>query len=427
MSITSYPFDSQVATETQYSQLFRELQDSGVAASFGALDLKISADGSGMTVRVQPGYCIIRGHAMLSTAVETLTIAAAESQARTDRIVVRLDPALNSITLAVVQGTPGSGTPSLTQTDTGIYEISLALVNVGASAVVVGPSAVVDDRTFVGSRVGVWTTTTRPPGPRVGQLGLNTTSNTWEFWSGSAWQDLAPVITWSQVVNKPAVFPPSAHQHEWSDINAPSSFPPSSHTQPWNTITDLPAGFPPSPHQHHWNDITNKPTAFNPANHSHSQYVTSSGTIKYANGSTRPYHNAASGSNWYAVWVENGGDFCRNTSARKFKENIRDYVIDPDSVLSLRPVIYDRKAKTDEETGEVIEGRKNEVGLIADEVHDAGLTWMVNYLENEVDGLRYDLLGVALLPVVQRQQAHIDELEARLAALEAHISGGSAC
>ena len=35
MALSSYPFDDQDTTETQYSLLFRELQDTGVVDSFG--------------------------------------------------------------------------------------------------------------------------------------------------------------------------------------------------------------------------------------------------------------------------------------------------------------------------------------------------------------------------------------------------------
>jgi len=97
--------------------------------------------------------------------------------------------------------------------------------------------------------------------------------------------------------------------------------------------------------------------------------------------------------------------------------------VNEDAVLSLRPVIYDRKDQLDDETGEVKVGRKDEVGFIAEEVEAAGLDWMVNYLDGQVDGLRYDLLGVALVPVVQRQDKQIKALEARLEALEARLAG----
>lgn len=424
MSITSYPFDGQPVSEGQYSYLFRELSShSGIADSVSGTGFRAFGDSSGMQVKVSPGFAVVRGHAVQSTATETLTIAAASAAQRYDRVVLRLDPVANTITLAVVQGTSGGGVPALTQTDTGTYEFPLATVTVPVGTATIGSGNVVTERRFLGNTVGGWTTSTRPESPRTGRLGLNTSTNLWEYWTGTEWKDLAPSINWGNVDGRPGTFPPAAHTHVWSEVaDKPVTFPPSSHNHAWGDITGKPSSFNPATHSHSWSSITSKPATFAPSSHSHSSYVTSSGTIKYANGSKRPYSNSASGSDWYAVWVENGGDFCRNTSAAKFKKNIEDFPIDPDAVLSMRPVIYDRKDSVDEETGKVKEGRKGEVGLIADTVDELGLNWMVNYMDGEIDGLRYDLLGVALLPVVQRQEAQIKSLTERLASLEAKLS-----
>ncbi|WJN62880.1 minor tail protein [Streptomyces phage phiScoe23] len=423
MAQSSYPFDGQTVSETQYSTLFRELQDSGVAASASSSDLSVTADSTGMNVKVQPGTAIIRGHAYSSTAVETLTIAASESQARTDRIVLRLDPAANSIVLAVIKGTAGGGVPALTQTDTGIYEMVLGNVAVGADVTTITTSNVSDQRRFVGTRIGSWSTALRPSSPRIGRLGYNSDTGKWEFWNGTAWSDLAPVVNWITITGKPATFPPDPHVHPapaWSEVtNKPSTFTPSSHTHAWSDITGEPA-FASTSHTHSWSSITSKPSTFTPSSHSHSSYLESGDTIAWANGSKQPHSRGVSGSGtYYAVWVRGDGGFCRNTSSIKFKENVRDYEISPDSVLALEPKIYDRKPVDGEE------GNKDEVGLIAEEVAEH-LPWIVNYLDGEIDGLRYDLLGVALLPVVKRQAKQIEDLEARLARLEDAHGGGSA-
>ncbi|AGM12123.1 tail protein [Streptomyces phage Sujidade] len=444
MTQSSYPFDGQTTSETQYSQFFRELQDSGVCAQASDLDLRVGAAGTGMTVTVQPGRAIVRGHAYSSTAVETLTIAASESQARTDRVVLRLDPTANSIVLAVVKGTAGGGLPALVQTDTAIYELLLANVTVPASATVITSSNVDRQRRFVGHRVGHWETEQRPTSPRQGQLGYNFTTNRWEFWDGSAWTDLAPIVDYNTIANKPSTFPPNTHSHDWASITSkPTTFPPSTHTHPaptWTDVTNKPTTFAPNAHTHSWSDITGepafapsshthswdsisgKPGSFPPSTHYHGQYLEGGDTIAWANGSKQPHARGVSGSGtYYAVWVRGDGGFCRNTSSIKFKENVRDYEIDPDAVLALDPKIYDRKAEVNDE-GEIEEGNKDEVGLIAEEVAEH-LPWIVNYLDGEVDGLRYDLLGVALLPVVKRQAKQIEDLEARLARLEsAHHS-----
>lgn len=435
MAITSYPFDSQSTTESQYSQLFRELQDSGVAASQNALDLKVSANGSGMTVFVQPGFAVVRGHAVLSTAVETLTIEAADATARTDRVVLRLDPSLNSIVLAVVKGVAGSGAPALTQTETGIYELPLGLVAVAGNATNIGTSATTDDRRFVGSTVGTWTTAGRPSAPRVGKLGLNQSTSRWEFWNGTSWSDLAPVVTWASITDKPATMPPSTHTHivPWTEVqDKPATFPPSSHVHPnpqFSDIQNVPGTFPPSAHSHDWAQVTGQPATYPPDSHSHpyaavshshgyaaathyhSQYLVSSETISWANGTKKAHNNAVGGSGtYYAVWVEGDGTFGRNTSSIKFKKNVRDIEIDPKAVLALNPRVYDRK-DAEREDGTIREGRKDEFGLIAEEVHET-LPEVIVFDENgDIDAIRYDLLAVALIPVVQEQDRRIARLE----------------
>ncbi|WJN62956.1 minor tail protein [Streptomyces phage phiScoe25] len=406
MAQTSYPFDAQTVSESQYSSYFRELQDSGVVGSSNSTTLAVTA-GTGMTLNIAIGQAIVRGHFYNNDAVATLTLAAADTAARTDRIVLRLDPAANSIVLAVVKGTAGGGVPSLTQTDTGIYEMVLANVAVGASATSIVAANITDQRRWVGSRVGSWTTALRPTSARVGRLGFNTDTLAWEFWNGSAWTNLTQSVDWASLSNKPSTFPPDSHTHDYTTLtNKPTSFPPSSHTHDWSQITGEPATFPPSTHSHTWSSITSKPTTFPPSSHSHSSYLEAGDTISWANGTKKAHSNSVSdGGPYYAVWVEGSGVFARNTSSIRFKENVRDYPIDPAKVLALRPVIYDRKL----EEGKTSR-RTDEFGLIAEEVYEQ-IPEIVNILDGEVDGLRYDLLPVAMITVLQDQQARIERLE----------------
>ncbi|MER7109683.1 tail fiber domain-containing protein [Streptomyces sp. NPDC000229] len=427
MAITSYPFDAQVVTETQYSQMFREFQDSGVATSYGASGFYVTA-ATGMNVNVGSGLAFLRGHMVQSTATETVAIPTAGTAVRVDRVILRLDPSLNSIVLAVKQGTSGSTTPAaLTQTDTGIFEIALASVTVNANVTSIVSGDITSTRPFVGSRVGAWGTNTRPTSPRYGQLGFNNWTTSWEFWNGSAWTPLLSSVDWSNLSGKPATFPPSAHSHKWADItDAPTSLPPTSHTHDWSQVTNkptafaptahehdwselnnVPATFAPSSHSHSWSSITSKPSTFPPSSHSHSSYLEAGDTIAWANGTKRVHNDSVSGSGtYYAVWVQGDGTFARNTSSRRFKQNIRDIDIDPEAVLSLRPRVYDRRPK--EEGGDYL---RDEFGLIAEEVAET-LPEIVTYdEEGRIDALRYDLLGVALLSVVQDQAERIERLE----------------
>jgi hypothetical protein len=189
MAISSYPFEDQTTTESQYSQLFRRLQSSGVAGAPGTTDLRVFADSTGMQVKVPAGYAIVRGHAFDSTAEETLSISSATSNPRIDLVILRLDPAADEITLEVITGTPATtpSAPALEQTAEAVFEMAIARVNVPASATTIAPANVTDIRPFIGTQFGRWTTATRPSNPVVGTAGLNTTISAPEYWSGSAW------------------------------------------------------------------------------------------------------------------------------------------------------------------------------------------------------------------------------------------------
>lgn len=65
---------------------------------------------------------------------------------------------------------------------------------------------------------------------------------------------------------------------------------------------------------------------------------------------------------------------------------------------------------------------KRHFGAIADEFHEAGLGQFVTYDQNgEVEGLAYDRVGVALLPIVRKQRDRITQLEDQMAALMARV------
>lgn len=189
MTIAAYPFHNQDVTQTQYSLLMREFQDSGVVGGASGPGFTVSTDGSGMDVQVQQGFAILRGHAVDSNAVESVLLDPSSSSPRIDRLVLRLDPGNARISLEVLKGTPGSNpTPTeVTQTAVGIFEIPLADITVPAGAVNIVSGNITDRRRFTGNRVGTWGTSSRPSSPRPGQLGYNVTTSGWEFWSGGQW------------------------------------------------------------------------------------------------------------------------------------------------------------------------------------------------------------------------------------------------
>ena len=78
-------------------------------------------------------------------------------------------------------------------------------------------------------------------------------------------------------------------------------------------------------------------------------------------------------------------------------------------MLELRSVTY--RGNND---GDTVFG-----GLIAEEVHDAGLTEFVKYNdENQPDELAYGNMVSLCIKAIQEQQQTITALEARIAALE---------
>lgn len=111
------------------------------------------------------------------------------------------------------------------------------------------------------------------------------------------------------------------------------------------------------------------------------------------------YNRNATGSGFFAVWMNAQLQFMRNTSSRRFKQNIRDWT---GSVLGLRPVIFDRRGK---------DANTDEVGFIAEEVGET-LSEALVYFGGKVDGIQDRVILAAVVADVQRLAARIAVLEA---------------
>jgi len=165
MAQTSWPFENIDTTETQFSQWARNIGE-GVKGSSAGTELKPYADSSGMNVKVPAGQSMVRGHYYLSSAQETLTITTSNpTNPRIDAVVLELDPTANTILLKVVAGTPASSpvAPTLTQTDSGIYQQLLATVLVGAGVGLIAADKVTDARVFLGATTVAWSAITGKP------------------------------------------------------------------------------------------------------------------------------------------------------------------------------------------------------------------------------------------------------------------------
>lgn len=192
MAISYYPFDNADTTETQYSNLMREFQESGVCDSVGGTGLQVTL-ASGSNLNVAAGTGILRGFQVVSDATATVTVGAASASTRLDLVVARMDPTANTIVFAVSAGTAGSGVaPSPASSLTGVFEIPLAVVTVPTT----GSITVADARWFVGMRVRVHKNATRPAANtvRLGQMAFNADTLAYEYSNGSTWVALLPTL-----------------------------------------------------------------------------------------------------------------------------------------------------------------------------------------------------------------------------------------
>jgi uncharacterized protein YdcH (DUF465 family) len=138
-----------------------------------------------------------------------------------------------------------------------------------------------------------------------------------------------------------------------------------------------------------------------------------------------------------AAWLLNAGGLVGTASSRRFKTNIRGAAIDPAAVLGVEVKHYQYLAeidKRDNQENPLHDPEHHvatEVGMIAEELHDAGL-WQFVFYERDADGalvldgegeptpfgVHYELLAMALLPVAQQQERRLSDLAARVSAMD---------
>jgi hypothetical protein len=113
-----------------------------------------------------------------------------------------------------------------------------------------------------------------------------------------------------------------------------------------------------------------------------------------------------------AMFVASNGLYGIGASSRRFKENIVDAEIDTDAVLDIQVRKFNYKKSFDETMPE-------DIGVIAEELEELGLTDFIYYdAEGIPDGVAYEKLALALIPVLKKQQSQIDSVVARLDELE---------
>jgi hypothetical protein len=116
-----------------------------------------------------------------------------------------------------------------------------------------------------------------------------------------------------------------------------------------------------------------------------------------------------------AMWMSSAGVFGYASSSRKTKQDIVDANLNVESILSIEPKVF-RYIDAVESLGE---DAPLELGMIAEDLHDAGLTHLVDYgKDGSVQGIHYSMYVTALQAVVRHQATQIADLSSRLEALE---------
>lgn len=175
-------------TDSEYERLAARFSDDGVYGS--PSDPAVVTAGTGLTVRIRADVAAsVRGHAWTSgTTGDTLDIAPnTSSAARADRVVLRLDRSDWRVRAVVRQGTPGAAAPPLARDlgTTGLWEASLAQVNVPAGATAV---SVTRGELYVGARVRPSLASHLNPHPEPGEMAWTTDTKQMLVWDGSSWR-----------------------------------------------------------------------------------------------------------------------------------------------------------------------------------------------------------------------------------------------
>lgn len=128
--------------------------------------------------------------------------------------------------------------------------------------------------------------------------------------------------------------------------------------------------------------------------------------------STNTYGNTVAGHGGFrTVSVALDGYMGGLTSSRRFKQDIGDALLSREVLRSLR-VVFFRYIADVESAGAAAAVH---LGLIAEEVHDLGLTWLVDYEDGVPYALNDRFIPFVALLLAQDAEDRIDALERRLA------------
>ena len=148
------------------------------------------------------------------------------------------------------------------------------------------------------------------------------------------------------------------------------------------------------------------PGAISPTTVSASDAVSgTTGTFPTGMNSVGVYNKLLSyGGAYSSQYVHEDGTMGYAPSSRQYKQDITPAAVDPKLFPALRLVTF-RYIAAVENLGV---GAEVEVGLIAEEVHDMGLYWLVDYGSDGLPmGLKYERLALLVIPWAQSIEARL--------------------
>lgn len=125
---------------------------------------------------------------------------------------------------------------------------------------------------------------------------------------------------------------------------------------------------------------------------------------------------------YFALYVNSDARIGRTVSARRYKQDIAAWTPDVQGIFALQLVTYRLKSEV------ALKGddASLEWGLVAEELIELGLDWLVLRIDGKVEGIAYERLALALLPAIQDQERRLLALEEQVVQLVAdwHSTNG---
>ncbi len=147
MTVFSGPMDNSNMSQAQWEEVESKLWTTGVIT--GARNTFTTTTTTGLGISVNTGDAILDGFRFYADAATALTAATADpSLPRIDLLVLRIDEAAHTATIALKTGTPAASpaAPTATQTPGGTYELGIYQVRVNAASTSI--TSLTDVRTY---------------------------------------------------------------------------------------------------------------------------------------------------------------------------------------------------------------------------------------------------------------------------------------